>query len=145
LKSKHFENYNNKYNIIHEKFRRMNLMAQKLTLTGNYRNHTITLYDVDPLRLQEFKGTISGPIHNDNIDFEFDYALSGTQLLFTGDFYNNIVGYITLIIPSDKPIDLSGWETQMAIPGEFSGDIPVDSMGTCVFSEVMPMKGVYAG
>jgi len=137
----------------------MDPTALTLTLTTNYDNHTITLYDIDPLHLETLKGTpigpiynaniifqgvITGPVHNDNLNFRFQYAISGTKLLFDGEFGNNMANYITLIISYDEPIDLSEWKMKISMPGELSGML-FDDMETCVFSEVMPMKGVHDG
>jgi len=145
---------------IHKRFSRMNPIAPNRTLTTNYDKHTITLYDVDPWHLKTFKGTISGPVYNNDINFNINFAISETKFFSTGSIIGHGSDSIILVITYDEPIDISGWRMRMkynepidisgwrmiiALPGGFLEGVDFDDMDKCIFSEVMPTKGVNSG
>jgi len=152
LKSKHLEYYNNNYANIHESFSRMDPMASNLTLTTNYDNHTITLYDVKFSSGNMIKCTIDGPSYKFNIELQMiklflsvddkRYKLDGC-LDEKFDAWNQSI----LIVICGESNGMDEWNARIRMPYDSRrGPITISNMDTCIFSEVMmPMKGVHDG
>jgi len=122
----------------------MNPMASNLTLTTNYDNHVITLHDVTFLSFDPFRGTITGPIHNHDIDFAVGGIIDANRHVYFG-YFNDRREKIILIISYDESIGISEWKIKIAIQNVLLDGIFVEDMDTCVFNEAMPVKGVHDG
>jgi len=119
-------------------------MALDITLTGNYDSHTITLCGID-LCYARFKGTITGSIHNYDIDFVYRYG-NINEYVYYGYIYKYTIDaqvIIKIAIPYCELFDPS--EVVVKIEMGNIECMSMDDMDTCVFSEVMPMKGVHDG
>jgi hypothetical protein len=119
----------------------MNPTSSNLNLTTNYDNHVITLHDVTFSNLNPSKGTITGPVHNHEIDFS--HVAVEKEHLFSGCFGQEC--QIVLVVTYDESVEVIEWKMKIVILNKFSDSFALDDMDTCVFNEVMPMKGVHDG
>jgi len=127
---------------IHEQFSRMNPTTSNITLVGNYDNHTITIWGIS-YQCSNFKGSITGPIYNYDIDFVDIVRMADNVQCYCG-YKSAIKLRIQLVITFDEPFDPSEVKTEIAISNT-SSNMNFDNMAMCVFKEVMPMKGVHDG
>jgi hypothetical protein len=113
-----------------------------MDLIAVYDNHTITI-PRDGFEYISFKGKITGPVYNSDIRCQLIGSRTENEDCFCGNLDTDGVN-IQFVIASDESFDPSGIVAKIAMPN-VAFNISTDDMDTCVFSEVMPMKGVHDG